>query len=412
MHIVNHLWIEEIYAKWAFQREAKPKYVFFPACISQMVNKVRVMERPILVSDKPTAYISSTLISKANVSIPEKVVSKPGKEVLPENPAKHIDTNISQVKETLVKGSDTLKEDFINQTHAEGVNSEIMDGSPQRTIQQVQQEFSISKAIVQNEKVPEEIEPLPFENNESIQKTPLQDIRNASGLNNLEEKKRTLLMSPITLPSPKKLKTDNQIQLRVMFTGIRPVELQKKAMKSLGIIIVDLVAEADLLITHKIARTERFLLAITKGIPIISLKWVEELSSSKQIPDPDQFPLIDKQAEANYAFHLKDAISLASKKQLFSGYSIYCVGKVEPDSKTIKRLVEAAGGSFKGFLSKKNIFMYWKDIAENEASTLCFCSLSDKQTAEDLNMKNVHSTELLLSGLLKQELDWELYRIF
>lgn len=44
LHIVNHLWLEETYAKWTYQREGKLRYQHFPLCIGNVVNKLPVHE--------------------------------------------------------------------------------------------------------------------------------------------------------------------------------------------------------------------------------------------------------------------------------------------------------------------------------------------------------------------------------
>lgn len=521
MHIVNHLWLEEIYCKWTYQREAKPKYVFFPQCLGQMVNRVRVIQRQSPVSSRlqektdegssiaDTHGVKSSGVmgglssnrrlskldvlqdmqreeqdgrsqkqplsisqmhEKAEIDAVDEINLEDvidggmdGKFVLEKNEQMEIyektadqedeqpqpvETNVNEeeVEELVafVEGDveipgvsaevqRSLDADFnMKPTVPEDINFARFSGGPSEKLvelgQLIADELEVSifgPKEVEDGEIEEKRElPQPMRNEDVLQDLSFQDANVVKDLlvgNEQEpkEKKRsfsTISLTTSTASSSKKAKPE-ATKMNVLFTGIRPVELQKKAMKNLGVAIVNSVADASLLITCKIARTEKFLQAVAKGIPIVDLKWVEELSSRKQIPNPLQYSLFDEEGEKLYSFQLKKALSNASKRKIFEGCSIYCLGRVEPDVKTVKRLVEVGGGNFKGMLTKNNLSAYLTEAEsqsfsdQGDLKTFCFCSETDSNLVSQWKIRNAYSTEMLLTGMLKQELEWSKYLI-
>ena len=530
MHIVNHLWLEEIYCKWSYQREAKPKYVFFPHCLGKMVNKVRVIQRQSPVSSHLQGKIddgssiadthgvkssgvmgglsSSRRLSKLDVlqdmqrqQQDEKSQKQPpsisqmhekaeidavdavdvinledvvadggtdGKRVLEKNEqmekyekTANQEDELPQPVGTNGNGEEVVEElvafvegeveipgvsvevqrpadaDFnMEPPIPEDIDFALLSGGPSENVvelgQLIADELEVSifgppkevedGEIEEKRKLPQPIVTKRYET--VLQDLSLQEASVAKDLQVGEqqepkEKKRsfsTISLTTSTASSSKKAKPE-ATKMNVLFTGIRPVELQKKAMKNLGVAIVNSVAEASLLITCKIARTEKFLQAVAKGIPIVDLKWVEELSSRKQIPNPLQYSLVDEEGEKLYSFQLKKALSNANKRKIFEGCSIYCLGRVEPDIKTVKRLVEVGGGNFMGMVTKNNLSAYLTEVEsqsfsdQGDLKTFCFCSETDSNLVSQLQIRNAFSTEMLLTGMLKQELEWSKYLI-
>jgi hypothetical protein len=65
----------------------------------------------------------------------------------------------------------------------------------------------------------------------------------------------------------------------IVFTGVRPSKDQKSILKTLGVEVVNSVERAEILIAKQVARTEKFLLGITKGISIVSEHFLLAYSS-------------------------------------------------------------------------------------------------------------------------------------
>lgn len=388
-HIVNHLWIEDIYCKWTYQREAKPKYVQWPICIGQMVSQSRAIPKTLSSTGTP----ANRRLSKLDV------------ESL-QNKAEELQSNgiLEGAREVAVSEHPPPEKDQEQVSKVQVESQENVE--EQKKVDLSCEEGGVVAVVAEKYQAP----PTGFGDlvdGFEAEKSMLEPIKSNLNVSERNEKKRPSISTSVLSPQSKKSKPN----LKVMFTGIRPVEKQKKAMKSLGVVMVESITDASLLITHKIARTEKFLLAVTYGIPIVSEQWVKELAARIQIPNHEQYALIDKTSEADYTFKLSEALSKAGSKKLFEGYFVYFYGKLEPDWKTVKRLCEAAGATFCGMVDKKNIISFLQLEETKGDHVICFCSSNDDLSAKNLGVKNVYSTELLLTGLLKQEIDLKSFRL-
>lgn len=81
-----------------------------------------------------------------------------------------------------------------------------------------------------------------------------------------------------------------------------------------GGVIVDRPSESTILVTDRVRRTTKFLCAVAKGIQIISSRWLETAHETGNIYlSPEQFLLVDSQAEAEYKFNLSQALGESSE---------------------------------------------------------------------------------------------------
>ncbi|KAJ3332572.1 hypothetical protein HDU91_003079 [Kappamyces sp. JEL0680] len=194
----------------------------------------------------------------------------------------------------------------------------------------------------------------------------------------------------------------------IVFTGVRPTEAQKRLLKTLGASIGDSLEPADFVVAKQIARTEKFLLAISRGIPIVDERWLAEVTVQKKLLDPAHFPLLDRQNEQVFDFVLAKAVERGRTAKLLEGYTCYCSLHIEPSPAIIARLVQAAGGLFKGVLTPKKTLNL--SVISSSHKIICFATESDLCTLGGLGHP-LYSSELLLDGLLRQRLEFEPYKL-
>ncbi|KAI8902041.1 hypothetical protein BC833DRAFT_617019 [Globomyces pollinis-pini] len=282
LHIVNHLWLEETYANWAYQREAKPQFLHFPVSIVEMVNSLPV----------------------------------------------------------------TSKLGHINR---------------QSTV----------------------------------------------------TKKRPMIQ-PVIPSSHKKSKPDEIKTL--LFTGIRLLPASIKAITDLGFIITDGCSSFDVLVSTKITRSEKFLIAVSKGIPIADVRWLDSMISRNCVLNVQDYLLADTSQEEKFSFQLSEAILKARSRPLLSGYSVFYTENILPDISVMSRLVKAAGGVVQDKISKQSsaeILSSLKStkilLGKGTDNFIILSSGADFELCEPFRKENIpiYTTGLLLTGLLRQELELE-----
>lgn len=89
-------------------------------------------------------------------------------------------------------------------------------------------------------------------------------------------------------------------------------------------------AKCDVLVTDKVRRTYKFLCALAKGIPIVTIDWLRDSESAAQFLDWEGYLLKDPAAEAKFGFRLRKSLNKAKGKKLLDGYTIILTPNVAP----------------------------------------------------------------------------------
>ncbi|KAJ3366107.1 hypothetical protein HDU91_001981 [Kappamyces sp. JEL0680] len=177
----------------------------------------------------------------------------------------------------------------------------------------------------------------------------------------------------------------------------------RASLANAGIEVTDNVEGAAALVAKCISTTEKFLTAILKDIPIVSLQWATAQGNSHHLLDPTDYPLKDPKNEALINFRLSESVKRAQKSKVFKGYTAYCTDRSPLAPTAILRLFEGAGGIFKGVLDVNHTIQPGPKI-------LCFAGPDDVEFVSSLE-SSLYSIDLLLYGILKQELELDLYRM-
>lgn len=91
------------------------------------------------------------------------------------------------------------------------------------------------------------------------------------------------------------------------------------------------------LVTDKVRRTYKFLCALAKGVPIVSINWLSDSESAAQFLDWEGYILKDRVAEAKFGFRLRKSLDKAKEKGLLVGYTIVLTPNLEqPPTKELR----------------------------------------------------------------------------
>ena len=176
--------------------------------------------------------------------------------------------------------------------------------------------------------------------------------------------------------------------------GFKPSKAELEILTQLKIdIIRDISIElCDVLIIKKLDKNPTILIAINRGIDIISKQWLDDTLKSKNIQLLDSYHFKDEEFEKNNNFFLDQSI-LKSKLQggLFKGYNVW----ISENKKEFKDLVISAGGNLLKKIPDKN----------DEKTLIVVCEKKRREilSLADQNI-NFIFLDLFLESCLKQDL--------
>ncbi|KAF5657801.1 RTT107-like protein [Fusarium heterosporum] len=157
-------------------------------------------------------------------------------------------------------------------------------------------------------------------------------------------------------PAKKAKPTLPGIEMRIILTGFprwvgdkNKEDQDRKKLRDLGIQIVQENQPCDYLAAPAIVRTVKFLTALARGATVIDSTFIDETLNTGSVPDVEDFILKDKEAEKRYDVDLSRSVARAkaNKCKLLAGVPIYCTEKIRNGADSYKAVAEANGAIFK-----------------------------------------------------------------
>ena len=188
-----------------------------------------------------------------------------------------------------------------------------------------------------------------------------------------------------------------RIMHRVICSGFIFTEKEKKKLTSLGIRVnQEKSMNFDLLLMRQCRRTIKFLLALTKGIPIVSATWLDDSIKQNSLLNYENYLLSDKKSEKFYGYNLRSSLQKRKNGDPFlEGCRIWVPTTIEPGFKDVKLLIRESGGEVLHEIYKGNEKLTFNLMNETDNQVKYF----KKQGYV------IHSVELLFTGILRQQLD-------
>ncbi|XP_069930365.1 mediator of DNA damage checkpoint protein 1 isoform X3 [Oryctolagus cuniculus] len=180
---------------------------------------------------------------------------------------------------------------------------------------------------------------------------------------------------------------------KVLFTGVLDVR-GEQAVLELGGSLASSVAEASHLVTDRICRTVKFLCALGRGIPILSLDWLYQSRKAGCFLPPDEYVVTDPEQEKNFGFRLRDALSRARERKLLEGYEIHVTPGVQPPPPQMREIISCCGGTILPSMPR----------SYKPQRVVITCPQDFPRCSGPLRLGvPLLSSEFLLTGVLKQE---------
>ncbi|KAI9336832.1 hypothetical protein DFJ73DRAFT_17880 [Zopfochytrium polystomum] len=192
---------------------------------------------------------------------------------------------------------------------------------------------------------------------------------------------------------------------KIMFTGIADTERYEAVVASLGGLCSNNWSDCTHLVTDKIRRTVKFLAALAAGKHIVSVRWLDQSRKVGGFADEAKFLLKDKAAEKSFGFSLDESLRSAKTVRPFAGLEVYATPSVKPPHADLAEMLNAAGAKLVHTIphappSSGRIAV----IGCNEDAAECRRHVDAGWT--------VHSNEFVLTGILRQAVDWREHVLF
>nr|DBA20559.1 TPA: hypothetical protein GDO54_017323 [Pyxicephalus adspersus] len=186
---------------------------------------------------------------------------------------------------------------------------------------------------------------------------------------------------------------------KVLFTGV-VIEMGEDTIRLLGGEIAESVFDCTHLITDRVRRTLKFLCALARGIPIVSLDWLDKCKKNGCFLSYTKFLVKDEEQEKKFNFVLSESLQKAKRKPLFEGYEFHVTPNVKPDPDFMKDIICCSGATYlpdfpQTFKEKRIIVSTPEEAVQLKKSVPAGIPVT--------------SPEILLSGILQQRINVAAY---
>ncbi|KIX94498.1 uncharacterized protein Z520_09884 [Fonsecaea multimorphosa CBS 102226] len=351
VHIVNHLWLEESYARWKLQSITDTRYTHFPqrTNLSDVVGYTQldrsVLRQQFFPDDDTEMTDAADTGGKHRADKGTEDIKQPSsvKRNKSEQGAK------SGLRSPVQKFRTPAAPRF-TALGKENITPEKV--TPSTTNSRKSKEVAVSRLQVQAEDI------LLFTKESKRKGGVVYGGRRKSDPDRVQVgQKRPIEEVDIFDMSDdsdaKKVKHDDAPVLRLVVSGYKKwatngkaEDRDKKQLRSLGILVITDPSKATHLAAPNIVRTQKFVIALAYAPLVISTDFIDACLDEDKLLDPEKYKLHDKENEKRFQLSLDKSRQRAKKNanQLLQGRCIYCVENIPGGFDTFKAIVEANGG--------------------------------------------------------------------
>ena len=363
--VVNHLFIEESYAKWEMQNVTNSRYVHFPTktnlgeVVGQTQIDRKVIEQKFLLPaqsdvDTPRSLRKGQVDQKAlDASTPAKANTQP----VP-NAKATAETNGAQTPATsrvLAAGKENLTPTTVGSRKSkEAAAAKLHNMTPDIAL--FEKERKRVGGVVYGGRRKGDQDRVDSGRKRSAE--PAEADMSAK-----KAAKRSRTDPPST-------------QMHLLISGYKgwigkpkKEDDETKRLRALGIAITDDPSKATHVAAPKILRTIKFMVAIAYAPQILSTDYIEACLEEDEFLEPDDYELADKENEKKHGVMLKKVLekARANKQQMLKGRTIYCTEKIIGGFETLQGIAEANGTTLTHYRGRHMTIPNRKSGGESES---------------------------------------------
>ncbi|CAI4219997.1 unnamed protein product [Parascedosporium putredinis] len=436
--MVNHLWVEESYAKCAVQPCSNKKYTHFLAYESR--GKVlsgrrrrspRSAQRRRQILDTAQAYAydqgpaEGVAIGADNVKVwREEAAREAAKPETPAPKKRYVASGKENDESLLSTGGRSAKSKAAATLRLLATDMEQYEKEKKRHSKDGRGPWGGKRAAdqldmaVDEEKDAEKEKEKTKRGKRGAKVTPTAEVESEEEVEADDGK-----------PSKKKRKIDKPYNMTVTITGysrwvdgVKKEDKDRMKLAELGIRVLPENSACQYLVAPRVLRTIKFLCGLIRGATVISTEFIDHVLTSKEIVDPNDFILVDKEGEKMYNMKLSTSVARAraNSGKLLQGVPIYCTPHIRHGAKTYETIARACHAIWKTYDGKHSTIK--KTTREEDgglppdpvylltSSTPAEKELFPKfiKMAEDGNMEpRIVSPDWLLQVCMKQEVKYD-----
>ncbi|KAL1956007.1 hypothetical protein VTO42DRAFT_7907 [Malbranchea cinnamomea] len=377
LHIVNHLWLEDSYAKWQLQTVSQPRYTHFPkrTNLGEIVGQTRIdrfaVEAHFFPPENHNALGASTTPTPPtmqqkdkNLPIGQNNAADKSKTVKQAATSEAVTPKGGKDAKTASNSSSKKNKDKAYQTPvvsrfiAEGKENE----TPSTTGSRKSKDIAVARLhdyipdIALYEKERRRVGGVIYggrrkSSEQVIAKKRSAEPEEAPDAEDGVETKKTKKSRP-------------PVAMHVLLTGYakwvgqpKLEDSDKRRLRELGILLVQDASRCTHLAAPSILRTQKFVNALAYAPKIINCDFITDCINEEKLLNPDDYILRDKESEKRYNFTLEEALRRArqNKNKLLQGRTIYCVENIHGGFDAFRSIIETNGGQCALFRGRAGI---------------------------------------------------------
>jgi hypothetical protein len=359
--VLNHLWLEESYAKCKKMPTTDARYTYFPprtnlgevlgqteldrdAVEKMYFSKNRkltnVVKQPVQQNTVPASSVQVNR-TVSDVQPRTSPVAEKAKQTKSAGDAKTpLPVRRSDEKENYTPSSRGAKDRALTKMH---------DAAPD--IAKFEKEMKRKGGVIHGgrRRTDDEIE-------EQSNKSKGRDsVASKRSFDELEEDEETEEESTEAPAKNKKAKKDKltPIKFRMLVSkderwtnNDEKASKDKARLRELGLFITDDFKKVDLLCAPKPVRTKKFVAALACAPTLVSTTYLDAALKNNKLPPPEKHLLEARDFEEANGFRMSEAMSRAkqNKHRLLKDWTIFCTQNVAGGFDTYKDIIEANGG--------------------------------------------------------------------
>ncbi|KAJ5086621.1 hypothetical protein NUU61_007928 [Penicillium alfredii] len=372
LQVVNHLWLEESYAKWRLQPASDPRYSHFPlrTNLGEVAGQTRldrdVLEhiffssedtvppsprRAMQSKDQNTAAMQPPAETKRRIeNAAETTHGTPQANGKSRRPSEHKKLQTPARSRLMSEGKENdTPSSTSSRRSKETATARLHDIAPDIAL--YEKEMKRVGGVIYGGRRKSD-EDRVRENHKKRRSVEAQDGSDGEHANEAKRQK----------------KSRPPIAMHLLITGYqkwvgkgneKKEDADKRHLRDLGIMVVQDARKCTHIAAPSILRTTKFVNALAYGPTIVHTDFITDCLKKDELMDPADFPLVDQASEKKFGFSLakSTAKAKANKNKLLRGYRIHCVEDIRGGIDAFKSIIEANGGEclpFRGRLGLAN----------------------------------------------------------
>ncbi|PHH81699.1 hypothetical protein CDD82_142 [Ophiocordyceps australis] len=373
--VINHLWLEESYAKCEKKQINISKYNHFPPCtnLGEIIGQTFLDESCLREMYYPGGEDSMSPRAKRKRKILEAAEDNayhqgPAEGVVIGRSRQQQSANVSQAESNArsvemanakIASVRTPRRPQPGKENSSPSLLSVGSRSAKAKAKDLLQTIAPDIALYEKEKKRHTKAGVPWGGKRAADNAEKQTKAKAAAAKALQEAENEAAATPVR-PAKKARPSLPEIELRIAITSYdkwtddsNQEDRDRLRLRNLGIQVVQ-HPPCDYVVAPRIVRTVKFLCSLAWGASVLSVDFIDEVLKKGEIPIPEEYALNDQEGESRNNFRIVKSVARAKahKGKLLQGIPIYCTEKIKGGWESYQSISQANGAIFKVYRAR------------------------------------------------------------